>query len=398
MHMPTDGSAIIVYGTTWCPDCRRSKQFLAENRIQYAWVDIEQDPVAMAEVERLNEGRRVVPTIVFTDGVVLTEPSNEELAAKLGLITTAKHSFYDLIIIGGGPAGLTAAIYSAREGLHTLILEKGTAGGQIGDTQMLDNFPGFDEGIPGMELARRLIAQAQRFGVEILQSSGVDQINRDGRYLCIHTADGNEYGAQAVLIATGSRYRRLNVPGEKELVGSAIHFCAVCDGPFYKDKDVLVVGGGNSGFQEGLFLSRYAKNVTIVEFLPEVKASKLLQNKVAEQADMRVVTNHAIQGFQANRGKLAGVEVLDRATNEVQIWHPDGVFIFAGLSPNSDFVPPSVERDRWGFIVTGNNLETTMPGVFAAGDVRAGSTKQAAAAAGEGATAALMIREYLHGQ
>ena len=267
MHMPSDGSAIIIYGTTWCPDCRRSKQFLAENRIQYAWVDIEQDPVAMAEVERLNEGRRVVPTIVFTDGVVLTEPSNEELAAKLGLITTAKHSFYDLIIIGGGPAGLTAAIYSAREGLHTLILEKGTAGGQIGDTQMLDNFPGFDEGIPGMELARRLIAQAQRFGVEILQSSGVDQINRDGRYLCIHTADGNEYGAQAVLIATGSRYRRLNVPGEKELVGSAIHFCAVCDGPFYKDKDVLVVGGGNSGFQEGLFLSRYAKNVTIVEFL-----------------------------------------------------------------------------------------------------------------------------------
>ena len=352
----------------------------------------------MAEVERLNEGRRVVPTIIFTDGVVLTEPSSEELAAKLGLITAAKHSFYDLIIIGGGPAGLTAAIYSAREGLHTLILEKGTAGGQIGDTQMLDNFPGFDEGIPGMELARRLIAQAQRFGVEILQSSGVDQINRDGRYLCIHTADGNEYGAQAVLIATGSRYRRLNVPGEKELVGAAIHFCAVCDGPFYKDKDVLVVGGGNSGFQEGLFLSRYAKNVTIVEFLPEVKASKLLQNKVAEQADMRVVTNHAIQGFQANRGKLAGVEVLDRATNEVQIWHPDGVFIFAGLSPNSDFVPPSVERDRWGFIVTGNNLETTMPGVFAAGDVRAGSTKQAAAAAGEGTTAALMIREYLHGQ
>jgi thioredoxin reductase (NADPH) len=394
----TNSPSIIVYGTTWCPDCRRSKQFLAENRIQYTWVDIEQDPVAMAEVEQINDGKRIVPTIVFPDGSVLLEPSNEELAARLGLVTSAKNTFYDLIIVGGGPAGLTAAIYSAREGLNTLILEKGAAGGQIGDTQMLDNFPGFDEGIPGLELARRLIAQAQRFGVEILQSSGVTRISRDGRYLCVGATDGNEYGAQAVLVATGSRYRRLNVPGEKELIGSAIHFCAVCDGPFYKGKDVLVVGGGNSGFQEGLFLSRFARHVTIVEFLPEVKASKLLQTKVAEQPDMRVITNHAIQGFQAQRGKLSGVEVLDRATNELKTWHPDGVFIFVGLSPNSDFLPQEIERDRWGFVVTTNNLETTMHGVFAAGDVRAGSTKQAAAAAGEGATAALMIREYLHRQ
>jgi thioredoxin reductase (NADPH) len=396
--MTADRPAIIVYGATWCPDCRRSKQFLAENRIQYTWVDIEQDPTAVAEVERLNNGMRSVPTILFPDGAVLVEPSNEELAARLGLITAARHSFYDVIIVGGGPAGLTAAIYTAREGLNTLILEKSTAGGQIGDTQMLDNFPGFDEGIAGLELARRLIAQAQRFGVEILQSSGVDAIKRDGRYLCVHTADGNEYGSQAVLIATGSRYRRLNVPGEKELIGSTIHFCAVCDGPFYKGKEVLVVGGGNSGFQEGLFLSRYAEKVTIVEFLPEVKASKLLQDKVAEQPGMTVVTNHAIQAFRAERGKLSGVEVLDRATGAVQIWQPDGVFIFVGLQPNTDFLPAEIERDRWGFITTANNLATTLPGVFAAGDVRAGSTKQAAAAAGEGATAALMIREYLHGQ
>lgn len=394
----TDNSVIIVYGTTWCPDCRRSKQFLAENRIQYTWVDIEQDPAAVAEVEQINNGKRVVPTIVFPDGGVLVEPSNEELAAVLGLVTTAKHSFYDLIIMGGGPAGLTAAIYSAREGLNTLILEKGTAGGQIGDTQMLDNFPGFNEGIPGIELAQRLVAQAQRFGVEILQSSAVEAIGRDGRYLCVHTTDGREYGAQAALIATGSRYRRLNVPGEKELIGSALHFCAVCDGPFYRGKDVLVVGGGNSGFQEGLFLSRYASNVTIVEFLPQVRASKMLQDKVAEQAGMRVITNHAIQAFRGERGKLIGVEVQDRASGVVEVWRPDGVFIFVGLSPNTDCLPDEIQRDRWGFVITNSNLETTMPGVFAAGDVRAGSTKQAAAAAGEGATAALMIREYLHGQ
>ena len=386
---------IIVYGTTWCPDCRRSKQFLGEHRIQYVWVDIEQDETAMAEVQRINDGLRVVPTIVFPDGDVLVEPSNDELGARLGLVTAAKQDFYDVIIVGGGPAGLTAAIYTAREGLGTLILEKGTAGGQIGDTQMLDNFPGFDEGIPGLELARRLTAQAQRFGVEIVQGAAVAGVNRDGRYVCVKTADGREHGARAALIATGSRYRRLDAPGEKELIGSAIHFCAVCDGPFYKGKDVLVVGGGNSGFQEGLFLSRYAKTVTIVEFLPQVRASKLLQEKVAGQPGMRVVTNHAIQAFRGERGKLKGVEVLDRATDEVKVWAADGVFVFIGLSPNSEFLPAEVQRDRWGFIVTGSNLETTLPAVFAAGDVRAGSTKQAAAAAGEGATSALMIREHL---
>ncbi|MCX6029612.1 MAG: FAD-dependent oxidoreductase [Chloroflexi bacterium] len=394
----TPENPIIVYGTTWCPDCRRSKQFLGEHRIQYAWVDIEQDEAAMAEVIRRNEGKRIVPTIIFPDGGILVEPSNDELAAKLGLISTAQHKFYDVIIVGAGPAGLTTAIYTAREGLSTLILEKGVAGGQVGATQLLENYPGFDQGISGMEFAQRLTNQAQRFGVEILQATAVTSIQRDGRYLCIKTANGSEYGAPAALIATGSRYRRLNVPGERELIGSCIHFCATCDGPFYKGKDVLVVGGGNSGFQEGLFIKRYARTVTIVEFLPEVKASKLLQQKVAEQASMTVVTNHAIQAFRGERGKLVGVDVLDRATGEAKVWQPDGVFIFAGLNPNSDFLPAEIQRDRWGFVVTKETLETTLPGVFAAGDVRAGSTKQAASAAGEGATAALMIREYLHGQ
>jgi len=390
--------AIIIYGTTWCPDCRRSKQFLGENRIQYTWIDVEQDEQAMAVVERLNDGRRSVPTIVFPDGSILSEPGNDELAEKLGLHSTAQHNFYDLIIVGAGPSGLTTSIYAAREGLNTLILERGVSGGQVGNTQSLDNYPGFDEGISGVEFARRLTNQALRFGVEILQATPVQGIDRDGRYLCVKTSKGAEYGARALLISTGSRYRRLGVPGEKELVGSAIHFCAVCDGPFYRGKDVLVVGGGNSGFQEGLFLSRYAKQVTIVEFLPEVKASKVLQQKVSEQPAMKVIVNHAIQAFRGQRGKLMGVEVVNRATGEVETWNPDGVFIFVGLSPNSEFLAPEIQRDRYGFVVTNHTMETTMPGVFAAGDVRAGSTKQAAAAAGEGATAALMIREYLHGR
>jgi thioredoxin reductase (NADPH) len=389
---------IIVYGTTWCPDCRSSKNFLGEHRIQYIWVDIEQDATAMAEVERLNHGRRSVPTILFPDGTILVEPSDEELATKLGLRTTAKRSFYDLIVVGGGPAGLTTAIYGAREGLDILVIEKRVPGGQAGSTQRMDNYPGFDEGISGIEFARRLTNQARNFGVEILQATSVRCISRDGRYRCVETSNGIDYTARAVLIATGSRYRWLNVPGERQLIGSAIHFCAVCDGPFYKDKDLLVVGGGNSGFQEGLFLTRFAKHVTIVEFLPEIKASKLLQDAVAERDDMTVVPNHEVKAFHGERGKLAGVEVANRATGVVETWHPDGVFIFAGLSPNADWVPPEIERDRFGFVVTDSTLETTLPGVFAAGDVRAGSTKQAAAAAGEGATAALMIRDYLQRQ
>jgi thioredoxin reductase (NADPH) len=179
------------------------------------------------------------------------------------------------------------------------------------------------------------------------------------------------------------------------LIGSAIHFCAMCDAPFYRNKDVLVVGGGNSGFQESLFIKQYAKSVTIVEFLPEVRASKLLQEAVAKEPGMQVVTNRQIEGFRAQRGKLLGVDVLDRATGQKETWKPDGVFIFIGMSPHTDWVPETIERDKHGFIVTNLSLETSIPGVFAAGDVRSGSTKQAAAAAGEGATAALMIREYL---
>ncbi len=272
---------LIVYGTPWCPDCRRSKQFLGEHRIAYDYIDIDQDPAAQAEVERLNRGNRSVPTIVFHDGSILVEPSNEVLAQKLGLVSAARYSFYDLIIIGGGPAGLTTAIYAAREGINTLILERGAAGGQVGNTQLMENYPGFDEGISGQEFAQRLVRQAKKFGVEIVQASGVQGLARTGQYLAVRTTAGKEYSARAVLIATGARYRRLMAPGERELIGSAIHFCAMCDAPFYRGKDVLVVGGGNSGFQESLFIKQFARRVTIVEFLPEVRAGKLLQEAVS---------------------------------------------------------------------------------------------------------------------
>jgi thioredoxin reductase (NADPH) len=385
---------IVVYSTTWCPDCKRAKKFFGEQRIPYVNVDIEQDAAAMARVEQLSGGKRIIPTIVFPDGSVLMEPSNAELAAKLGLRTVAKQNYYDVIIIGGGPAGLTAALYLAREALETLVIEKGALGGQTAITNILENYPGFDEGITGTEFAQRLGRQAHRFDAEILQAQAVVDIRQIGPYHCVTTADGQEYDARAVLITTGARYRRLGVPGEEQLLGQNIHFCATCDGAFYKGKKLLVVGGGNSGFEEGIFLTRFARQVDIVEFMPEVKASQFLQEQVAHKPQMSVVTNHAVKAFQG-RDRLEGVVVEDRATGETSAWDYDGVFVFIGLTPHNELVADIVELDERGFIETDQTMVTSVPGLFAAGDVRSGSTKQAASAAGEGATAALMIRDYL---
>ena len=385
---------IIVYSTVWCPDCKRAKRFFGEQRVPYVNVDIEQDAEAMTLVERVNHGKRIIPTIVFPDGTILVEPSNAQLAEKLGLQTKAKRQFYDAIVVGGGPAGLTAALYMAREGLDTLVVEQAGLGGQAGITQTLDNFPGFDQGIAGAEFADKLGRQARRFGAEIMQAQTVTDLSPDGPYWCVTTGDGSEYGTKAVLLAIGARYRKLGVPGEDDLIGINIHFCATCDGAFYKGRKVLVVGGGNSSFEEGLFLTKFASQVDIVEFLPQVKASQILQEKVAEQSNMTVTVNHAVKAFQGKH-KLEAVVVQDRATGAIKEWHYDGVFVFIGLAPNSDLAKNKVAVDNFGFIATDQSLMTSLPGLFAAGDVRAGSTKQAASAAGEGATVALMIREYL---
>lgn len=385
---------LTVYGATWCPDCRRAKKFLGEQRVHYNWVDIEQDAEGQAFVERINKGKRIIPTIIFDDGGILVEPSHADLAAKLGLQTRARMSYYDLVIVGGGPTGLTTALYAAREGLEALVIEKSGLGGQAGVTERLDNFPGFPEGIAGADLADRLAQQARRFGVEILQAQEVTLLRAEEESRYITTADGNEYGARAVLIATGSTYRRLSVPGEDELIGAGVHFCATCDGPFYKGQHVAVIGGGNSAGEESLFLTRFAEKVTLLVRSEAMTASKVVIDKVERHPKIQVRYNTEVTALHGN-GKLTGATIRNRATGAIEEINPKGIFVFIGLSPNSGWLPAEIQRDPYGFVITNMMLETSLPGVFAAGDVRLGSTKQAASAAGEGATAALMIREYL---
>ena len=385
---------IKLYGTAWCDDCKRAKQFFGEQRVHYDFIDVDADADGMAYVEQVNDGKQVIPVIVFDDGSTLVEPSNAELAEKLGLQTVAKRHYYDLIVVGSGPAGLTAALYAAREGIDTLVIERAGVGGQAGITELLDNFPGFPEGISGAEFAERLKAQAERFGVEILSAQEVTDIHVDGRFKCVKTGDGEEYQAGAVLLALGSTYRRLGIPGEEDFIGAGVHFCATCDGAFYRGKKVLVIGGGNSAGEEGVFLTRFADHVTILTRDDHLTASKVVQEKVAENDQIDVITNATPEEFKGER-RLQSVIVKDVKTGETRELDPDGVFVFIGLSPNTAFVKDYVQLDEFGFIQTDIGLQTSMPGVFAAGDARAGSTKQAASAAGEGAAVALSIRRHL---
>ena len=403
--------AITVYGAYWCPDCRRAKKFLGEQFVQYNWVDIEQDKTGEDYVLTLNNGKRIIPTVVFEDGSFLVEPSNAELAQKLGLETEARMTYYDLVIIGGGPAGLTAAIYAAREGVETLLIERSGLGGQAGITGAIDNFPGFPEGIGGQELADRMVQQARRFDVEILQAQDIGMLAWHNGYQCAQNSEGKHIHGKAVLIATGASYRRLGVPGEDDYIGAGIHFCATCDGPFYKgSKEIVVVGAGNSACEEGLHLTKFADKVTLLVRGNELTASQIVIDKVTEPSsriDVRFRT--AVDAFEGANSKLKTIRTRNLDTGATDVLHPAAVFVFIGQQPNSAFAKGYVEMDRYGFVLAGHDLvhgreimgrepfafETSAPGVFAAGDVRHGSTKQVASAVGEGAAAAISIREFL---
>lgn len=383
-----------VYGTGWCPDCRQVRKLFGEHRVPYTWIDVETDRIGLTFVERAG-GKQAVPVVALEDGTVLVQPPRHDLARRLNLPEKERCRFADLVIVGGGPAGLTAAIYAAREGIETVVLERQAFGGQAAITESIENFPGFPEGVGGLELAGRLQQQATRFGVT-LHLGTAQAIETDGRYRILRTEGGDEFCCWAVILAAGSSYKRLGVPGEEKFIGRGVHFCATCDGPFYEGEELVVIGGGNSAVEEGLFLTRFAARVTLLVRGSELKASRILVEKIRSHPKVQVRYRTTVEEFLGD-GQFQGIRVRDLGSGAVEQFTPGGVFVFIGMEPNTQFLNGTIDLDRWGFILTGPTLESSLKGVFACGDARAGSTKQVASAAGEGATAALMVREYLKG-
>ncbi|HVC21851.1 MAG TPA: FAD-dependent oxidoreductase [Candidatus Dormibacteraeota bacterium] len=386
---------VTVYGAPWCPDCKRSKQFLSQHRVAFDWVDVDQDQQGLQLVEKLQQGGRTIPTIVFGNGDFLLEPTDEELASKLGLSLKADRGFYDVAIVGGGPAGLAAAIYAAREGMDAIVLDRSALGGQSGVTERIDNYPGFPEGIEGAKLAERFIAQARRYLVELLPAVSVAGIAAETDDLVLRLGTGQEVAAHAIILATGSSYRRLGVPGEDGLIGAGVHFCATCDGPFYKGaKELMVIGGGNSALEEGLFLTQFAKRIRVLQRGPELTASRLLQDKVLNHPQFVIHTDTEVLELQG-QSRLEGVVAKNTRNGEEFHWNPAAAFVFIGLDPNTEFVKDTVALDDRGFIQADATFQTSLPGVFAAGDVREGSTKQLGSAVGDGIAALRAVRRYL---
>ncbi len=312
-------------------------------------------------------------------------------------MTETKSDIKDIVMVGAGPSALAAAIYTTREDLDTTLYEKGIIGGLAAITDWVDNYPGFPKGVSGMELAQDLEAQAERFGAKI-ELGEVQKIEDKTDYKVLTTSDG-EVKARAVLIATGSDYKKLGVPGEQEFYGRGVHYCATCDGAFYRGKTLVVVGGGNSAVQEAIFLTRFTTHIDLL-VRSDIRASEILQHeldKMVAEGKITVHLNTTTNEIVGEANKVTKVKAVKDGTPTEFV--TDGVFVFIGLLPNTDFLKDTaIQLDEHGFVKTDMNLQTTMPGVFCSGDVRSGATMQIASATGEGATAALKIREYLEGR
>lgn len=308
---------------------------------------------------------------------------------------TKKAETHDLVIVGAGPAALAAAVYTTREDVDTVLYEKGAVGGLAAVTDLIDNYPGFPDGVQGLDLAEDLRKHAERFGADIRYGE-VLGLSNGGEYKTIKTTDG-DIQAKAVLIATGSDYKKLGIPGEQEYYARGVHYCATCDGAFYRDKKLVVVGGGNSAIQESIFLTRFASHIDILVRSEKLRASEILQDELKKYPSITIhynVTTDEIVGENKLVTKVIGT---DKTANKKVEFVTDGVFIFIGLKPNSEFLKDSkVELNEIGMVKTNEKLETNVPGVFCAGDVREHATMQIASAVGEGAEAALSIREYLN--
>lgn len=403
-------------GTLWSPASHASKDFLARNQIPYQWLDIETDPVARELVESSAQGQSHLPVLFFPDGEVLVEPDLRAVAEKVGLQTEAKEKFYDLIIIGGGPAGLGAAVYSASEGLRTAMIERHSPGGQAGTSSRIENYLGFPKGLSGADLARRATVQAKRFGAEILTAVEAQQVQIDGNYKRVLCSDGAELACHALLIATGVTLKELDVPGVQEFAGRGVYYGAsLTEAAFYKDRHVFVVGGANSAGQGAMFFSRYASKVTMLIRGDSIESgmSQYLVDQIREQANIEVLLGTVVVQVSGEE-KLEQLTLETRGGGQVEAVPAAALFVFIGAVPHTELVAEVVERTEEGFILTGRGLsdgkggfrgwplkrdpfllETSVPGVFAAGDVRQDAVRRVATAVGEGAIAVSFVHQYL---
>ncbi len=299
---------------------------------------------------------------------------------------------YDVVVIGGGGSGLTAALYASRAKLSTVLFEKLTPGGQIALTDVVENYPGFPEGITGPEISQKMEEQAKRYGTEMIYEE-ITGIVKQGKLFEVKTAS-NVYSAGAIILSTGASFRMLNVAGEKELTGRGVSYCATCDGAFFKEKEIIVVGGGDSALQEGIFLTRFASKVSIVHRRDKLRASPILQERAKQNPKIHFIWDTVVEKINGTK-KVEGVVFKNLKTQSVTDFKTDGVFIFIGHDPNTGFLKGFVELDDHGYVKSGEGLTTSVPGVFAAGEIRAGAVKQLVAACGEGCEAALSAQAYL---
>ncbi|NIJ45828.1 thioredoxin reductase (NADPH) [Wenyingzhuangia heitensis] len=384
---------LILFGADWCPDCRRAKSYLDDNLINYQFIDVDQHEWATDQVEAINNGKRIIPTIIL-NGTPYTNPNNAKLKELLNIDADKEHKVYDSIIIGGGAAGLTTAIYAQRDRFNTLILERKNIGGNAFLTEKIENYPGFNE-ISGPKLMERMENQAKTYGAEIKTGEEVSNIEKKGELFEITTIMGT-YLAKTVVLSTGSTYRKLGIPNESDLIGSGVHFCATCDGAFYRNKEVVVIGGGNSALEEGIFLAGFCKKVKIINRSAQFKASKTYIEKLETIDNIEIYTDNTPVKFTKNDKNLfKGIVVKDNTTKEEKEITADGAFIFVGLIPNTKSFKEIVNLNEKGFITTQNLAETSVKGIFAAGDCREGAIAQVAAATGEGVLASYGIRDFL---
>ena len=411
VRMPYEG--IRVVGSPLSPQSYAVKEFLSRNGVPYQWLDVQADP----SVRELVGDTSLLPVVLLEDGTALTQPSNPELADRIGLHTRASRPFYDVVIVGGGPAGLAAAVYGASEGLGTLIIEQAAPGGQAGTSSRIENYLGFPAGVSGADLARRASTQAQRFGAELLSAQQVVSLRREDPYRVVGLADGTEVSCYALVMAQGVSVRQLDVPGMTPLIGCGVYYgAAMTEAATYRGRSVVIVGGANSAGQGALFFSRYARHVTML-----VRASSLakgmsqyLIERIAAAPNIEVLTGVAVAAASGT-DHLESIEIELLDSGERRQLDPAAMFLFIGSAPHTDMAAGLVALDENGYILTGPDLpddghgrprgwllerdpfplETNVPGIFAVGDVRSGSGKRVAAAVGEGSGCIGIVHRYL---